>query len=185
MKRRRENRAEDQPMKTARQDSPGRGAPRSYAAMALDKIKAIVIVASASLALILVLAFYYISWQALSTRSHTFVIAWALIATTLIIVCAPLCLAIGAYFGLKQSDFVLSGIKLAVTQVIQAAEQVSEVRVMTLGKYSRMPERRGTQEWMVDNDIFGLHRPERPGLPGGEDIRTIDMPTDQNGKPGE
>lgn len=159
----------------------------TYAAKAVDIIIMIFVIAVVIVLVSLVCAFYYICWQTLSTKSHAFVTVWAIVATTLIIIGSLVGCGAGLYLGMKQSDFVLDGVKLAVGQVIQAAEQVSEVRVTTMGRYSRLGERKGTQEWVIDNDIFGIK--ERPGLSRGNgeiidmpvDI-PADMPVDQTGK---
>lgn len=163
-------------MKTAKLPSLDR------TANTIDTIQQIVIIAGVIIIVSLLSAFYYICWQTLSTKSHTFVTVWAIIATTLIIIGSLTGVGLGLYLGMKQSDFVLDGVKLAVSQVIHAAEQVSEVRVTTMGRYSRLGERKGTQEWIIDNDIFGVTN--RPGLESGNKP-IIDMPSDEIGKAGE
>ncbi len=146
-------------------------------ANAVDTIKTIIIIGAAITTVILLTAFYYLCWQVLSTKSQNFVITWALISTTLIIVGTLTGLGIGAWFGIKQTDLVMNGIKLAIGQVIHAAEQVSEVRVTTMGRYGRLQERKGTQEWLIDGDLFGVQ--PRPASP------PIEMPVDQIGRKGE
>lgn len=146
-------------------------------ANAVDTIKTIVIISATVTIIILLIAFYYLCWQVLSTKSQNFVIAWALISTTLIIVGTLTGLGIGAWLGIKQTDFVMNGIQMAIGQVISAAEQVSEVRVTTMGRYSRLGERKGTQEWIIDNDLFGTQpRPQ---------ITNANIPADETGKLGE
>ncbi len=146
-------------------------------ANAVDTIKTIVIISSVIVISLLLIAFYYLCWQVLSTKSQNFVIAWALISTTLVIIGTLAGLGIGAWLGIKQTDFVMSGIQMAIGQVINAAEQVSEVRVTTMGRYSRLGERKGTQEWIIDNDLFGTQsRPQ---------IANANIPTDETGKLGE
>lgn len=165
-------------MKTAKQRSA-----QSLAAQAFDRIKAIIITATAVLTLILLLAFYYITWSVLSIRSHAFVTTWAIVATTLIFVSLTVGVVAGLYIGLRQSDAVLEGVNLAVSKVILAAERVSEVRVTTMGRYGRLGERKGTQEWVIDNDLFGVARPR---LDDGQDgITVIDVPADEKGRKGE
>lgn len=150
---------------------------------AYDWIKMIAIVSAAVLTLAIVIAFYYVTWSALSTRSRTFITVWAIVATTLVFVSLAVGVAAGLYAGLRQSDAVLEGVNLAVSKVILAAERVSEVRVTTMGRYGRLGERKGTQEWVIDNDLFGVARPR---LDNGQDgITVIDVPADEKGRKGE
>lgn len=146
-------------------------------ANAVDTIKTIIIISSTIVISLLLIAFYYLCWQVLSTKSHNFAIAWSLVSTTFIIVGTLTGLGIGAWFGIKQTDLVMNGIKMAIGQVIHAAEQVSEVRVTTMGRYGRLQERKGTQEWLIDGDLFGVQ--PRPISP------PIEMPADQTGRKGE
>ncbi len=167
-----------------------RSQSQSLTSIIADKITAITLIALFLFALFLLAAFYFITWQALSAQSRAFIQAWALIATTLIILCGAGCLYIGFRYGLGQANMIMSGIDLTVPRIIHAAEQVAEVRVSTLGRYrGAMRERKGTQEWAMSGDIFGLMPPSEASRPASPndiiDPNTIDMPASQTGRRGE
>jgi len=150
----------------------------------IDYIGAGVIILAALSAVVLVSAFYFVVWQTLSSQSRPFIQAWAIIATTLIIIASIASFCIGIKVGAKRTDFMIGGIKLAVAQVIHAAEQVSEVRVATMRGYrGAMSERKGTQEWLLpQGDIFGVMNNDNND---NNDPSIIDMPTSEKGRKAE
>lgn len=137
--------------------------PKSKLAKTIDTIKTVALITIVLIVLALVLTFIIACYQLLATKPRGFVQGFAMVAVVLVPITGAVCGGVGLWLGLKQTDFIMRGVDLAVGGVIRASAEVANVRVGTYGRYRRIA-RGEDQGQLLPPDVFGP-MVEQPILP--------------------